>query len=173
MSAPKASASHSLHIQIEAARVLLANFRDVLSDDAQAIADTVEGETSLHEAIEKGLRRIAEIEILETGIKATMENLKARQSRLIEQKEGLRTSLTVAMEIAALPKLETAVGTISLKKVPPKLQIVDEAAIPSRFFKPQEPRLDKIALAAALKAKEVVSGAQMDNGGLTIAILSR
>lgn len=166
-------AGHELYRQTEAARVLIANWRDVLGEDAQATADMVEGETDLHAAIEHGLRRIAEIEILETGIKATLENLKARCSRLVEQKENLRTSLTVAMELAELPKLETALGTIALKRVPAKLQIVDEAAIPSKFFKPQEPKLDKLALTTALKANEIVPGAQMDNGGVTISITTR
>ena len=167
------SVAHALHTEIEAARVLLANMRDILGDDAEARAGTVEGETQLHETIAGGLARVAEIEALEAAIGVLMSNLKTRASRLAEQKEGLRTALTVALEIAELPRLETPIGTIALKRVPPALEIVDEALIPSRFFKAQEPKLDKKALGAALKAKEVVSGAQLDNGSVSCQITYR
>jgi len=61
MATQKASAAHSLHQEIEAARVLLANIKDILGDDAQARADAVEGETDLRAAIESGMARVAEI----------------------------------------------------------------------------------------------------------------
>lgn len=170
MTVQKASASHQLHEQIEAARVLLANFRDILGDDAQAKADAVEGETDLREAIATGLARIAEVEMLETGITEAMKNLKARADRLGDQKEALRTALTVALELAEVPSLETPLGTISLRSVPPKLEIVEEAEIPSKYWKPQEPKLDKAALTAALKSKDIVPGAKLDNGSVTVMI---
>ena len=115
---------------VEAARVLLANYRDVLGDDAEARADAVEGETSLREAITQGLARIVAIEALETGVSATMANLKARASRLEQQKEHLRTSLAVAMEIGAIKRHETALATITLKPVPAKVEITDDFVAP-------------------------------------------
>lgn len=169
----KQNAGHALYRQIEAARILLANFKDVLGDDEQAIADTVEGETNLHGAIEKGLARIAELEMLETGVMAALDNLKARCQRLQQQKEMLRTSLAVALEVGGLKKLETPLGTIALKNVPPKVEITEESAIPSRFWKPQEPRLDKKAVLEALKAKEDVPGAVLSNGGVSIQVTYR
>lgn len=175
MSTPKVNAGHSLHREIEAARVLLAQYNDILADDQQARADAIEGETNIHEAIGQGLKRILEIELLEPGIEAAIANLKARGARLEAQKKNLRTALCVAMEMAELPggKLETPLGTIALKRIPPKLDIVDESAIPARFFKPQEPRLDRAALTAALKEKEIIPGAQLDNGSITIQVGSR
>lgn len=167
------TAAHELHSQIEAARVLLANYEDILGDDAVARADAVEGETDLREAIRQGLGRVVEIELLETGIKAIQDNLKARAARLGEQKENLRTALMVAMELAALKKLETPLGTIALQSVPPTVVITSEADIPSRFWKAQEPKLDRTALKSALKEGEVVPGAQLDNGSLTVAIRTR
>lgn len=175
MTNPKPSAGHSLHREIEAARVLLATYPDVYGEDRQARTDGIEGETNLHEAIGQGLKRILEIELLEPGIEAAIANLKARAARLDAQKKNLRTAMCVAMEMAELPggKLETPVGTISLKRIPPKLDIVDESAIPARFFKPQDPKLDKAALTAALKEKEIIPGAQLDNGSITIQVGSR
>lgn len=167
------SVAHALHTEIEAARVFLANFKDILGDDAQARADGVEGETGILEAIETGLLRIAEIEILETGIERLLDNLKARQGRLAEQKQNLRTSITVAMELAERQRLETPIATVALMRVPPKLELVDEAAIPSEYWKPSAPKLDKKALTAALKDKKIVPGAQLDNGSITIQVTGR
>lgn len=169
----KANAGHALHVQIEAARVLLANYRDVLGDDDIARADAIEGETSLKEAIVQGIARIAELEAMETGAETMLANLKARCARLATQKENLRTSLAVALEIAGEKKVETALGTISLKNVPPKCEITDESSIPAKFWKPQEPRLDKKAVLDALKAKEDVPGAVLGNGGATIQLVYR
>ena len=170
---PKDTPAHSLHIHTEAARALLAIHRDVLGDDALARADAVEGETHLHEALARALARIAEIDILETGITATMDDLKARLGRLREQREHLRTAAAVAMEIAELDRMETAVGTISLKAVPPRVDVVDESQIPSLYFKAQEPRLDKVALLRALKESVAVPGARLTNGSLSVQITKR
>jgi|ERR1700680_297607 len=162
--------SHALHQEIEAARVLLADFRDILGDDVEARADAVEGQTELLEAIERGIMRVAEIEAMEAGLDSMLENLKARVSRLSKQKENLRTSLAVAMELSERKRIETAAGTIVLKAVPPKVEITDEAAIPSRFWKAQDPKLDKKLLTEALKAKEIVPGATLGNGGITVQL---
>lgn len=164
---------HQLHVQIEAARVLLANWRDILGDDAEARADAVEGQTSLLEAIEQGMNRIVEIEALETGIASILNNLKARKERLEQQKETLRTALAVALEVGEVKKLETALGTISLRTVPPKVEIITESEIPGKFWKPQDPKLDKKAVLDALKAKEVVPGAVLSNGAQVIQITPR
>ena len=94
------AAGHSLHKEIEAARVLLADLGDILGDDLEARADAVEGQTELLEAIERSLMRVAEIEALETGLESMMSNLKARQTRLAKQKENLRTALAVALEVS-------------------------------------------------------------------------
>ena len=61
--------AHDLYRQTEAAKMVLAQYADILGDDAQAKADTVEGETNLKEAIEKALARVIEIDALEDSIK--------------------------------------------------------------------------------------------------------
>lgn len=167
------AAGHSLHREIEAARVLLSDFRDILGDDTEAKADAVEGETSLLEAIESGMRRVLELEAFESALDHVMNNLKVRSERFKKQRENLRTSLAVAMELSERKRLEGAVGTIVLKPVAPKVEVIDEAAIPAKFWKPQEPKLDKAALKVALNAKEDVPGAVLGNGGATIQITEK
>lgn len=168
------TAAQDLRREIEAARVLLANYRDILGEDAEAQADAVEGETNLHEAIRPALARIAEIEAMCEGLTAAMDRLKARRSRLEQQGETLRTLLLAGMEMAGLKKVETDLATVSRKPVPPSVQITNEAEIPAAFWKRGDPKLDKKALLAALKEADEqgtkIPGAELSNGGETISV---
>jgi len=56
------------------------------------------------------------------------------------------------------------------KPTPPKTIIADEALIPARFWKPSDPKLDRAAVSAALKAGEIVPGATLGNGGFTLSV---
>ncbi len=161
----------SLQIEAEAARSLLANIRDVIGDDEEMAHDAVEGETGLIEAITSAVARIGELEAFESAIAEQVKALSARKARFGDQAERIRTAVMVAMGMADLKNLELASVTLSRKTVPPKVVITDEAAIPSRFWKPSDPTLDKKALLAALKAKEPVAGAELSNGAETISIL--
>lgn len=177
MSTATQNAIHDLREQNEAARVLLATYEDILGEDEQAKADMVEGETDLHEAIRRGLVRLAEIEALQEGITAFQNRLKARAHRLGEQEKNLRSAILLAMEIASLKRLETDVATVTCKATPPGLVLISEAEIPAQFWRRAEPTLDRRALIAALKeakeAGEAIPGATLDNGGLTLMVSTR
>ena len=162
----------SLQIQGEAARSLLANIRDVIGDDDEMIVTAVEGETSLIEAISAGVDRIAELEAhceaLDTHAKAITE----RRSRFEAQASRIKAAIHVAMGQAELRKLELPQATLSVRAVQPKVDVIDESSIPAKFWKPQEPKLDRRAVLDALKSKERVPGAMLSNGGETLAIKS-
>lgn len=160
----------SLQIETEAARSLLANMRDVIGDDEDAIHDAIEGETNLIEAITNAVDRIFELEAHQEALAAQIKAMGERKSRFEVQSERIRTAICVAMGAADLKKLELPKATISRKPVAPKALIVNEAEIPSRFWKPADPKLDRKAVLDALKAKESVPGAQLSNGSETISI---
>ena len=160
---------NSLRRETDAAKVLLSAFADILGEDLDARRDAVEGETRLHEAVEAGLARVAAIAALQSGIATMMESLKGRLKRLTEQDAKLRVALYSAMEVANLQRLETPLGTISTRAVPPSVVVVDEALIPEQYWQVPAPVIDKAALKEALKAGPV-AGAQLSNGGATVAI---
>ena len=160
----------TIQIEGEAARVLLANIKDIIGDDEEMTLTAVEGETSFLEAVDAALARIAEVTAHAEAIAAQAEALRARKERFLHQGERIRTALYVALGQASLRKLERPQATLSMRAVPPKAEILDEAAIPGKFWKEQEPKLDKKAVLDALKAKEDVPGASLSNGGETIAI---
>lgn len=156
--------------EMEAARVLREQLRDIAGDDEDAIRDTIEGETNLHEVIRRVVEEISAATANVEGIKAHIEKLKARQERLEAGIETRRAAILNAMAIGEIKKLDAGIATLSRKPVPPKLVVVDETAIPSKFWKRAEPTLDKKALTSALKDEELVPGAQMSNGGETLAL---
>ena len=162
--------TRQIQIEGEAARALLANIRDVIGDDEEMIETAIEGETNLKEVISDAVNRMAELEAHKTAIETLMNNLSERRSRFEDRQSRIKAAIHVAMGQGELRKLELPQATISLRAVPPKVEITDEAAIPSKYWKPRDPTLDKKAVLDALKVLEFVPGATLSNGGETISI---
>jgi Gp157 protein len=163
-------AAHALHRETEAAKALRANLANVIGDDEAFAADAVEGETNLNEAIEIAVRQIVDDMAHIKGLNDYIEKFAARKERLQERVANMRTMLAVAMEQAGRKKIEHPVVTLSMRATPQSAIVTDEAQIPSKFFKPAEPKLDKRELLAALKAKEQVPGATLSNGGTSLTL---
>ncbi len=162
--------SYELATETAKARAILENMRDLLGDDADLMATTIEGETEIAEAISKAIGRILELNGMMDGIVNMIASLKDRGERLEKQRDNLRALVGVAMETGNFKRFETPLATASLRAVPPKAEIIDESAIPAKFWKPQEPKLDKRAVLDALKDKQAVPGAMLSNGGMTVSL---
>jgi len=162
--------SRELHIQGEAARALLLNIKDVVEDDAEMIETAIEGETNLKEAISAAVDRISECKAHALALESREKDLSDRRQRFLDQAERIRASILVAMGQAELRKLELPQATLSVRGLAPKVVVTDEALIPSKFWKAQDPKLDKKAILDALKAEETVLGAELSNGGETLSI---
>lgn len=142
-------------------------------DDPKLILDMIEGSTDLPEACVAVYEDTVEDEAILAGLSAKITELQTRKGRIEKSIETRRNLILMAMDKAGLSTIRCPLGTISVRDVPPKAIIVDEAAIPSRFWKPADPKLDKAAVSAALKAGETVPGATMGNGsiGLSVRVL--
>lgn len=162
--------SREVQIQGEAARSLLANIRDVIGDDDELIATAIEGETSLLETISDAVDRIEELKAHREAIETRIKDLSDRRDRFEDQEGRIKAAVHVAMGQAEMSKIELPQATISLRAVAPKAEITDEALVPSKFWKAQDPKLDKKAVLDALKANEAVPGAVLSNGSQTISI---
>jgi hypothetical protein len=165
--------------------------------DPEFLTDAVEGETNLFEVVDKVVLSIKEDEALAKGIAALIDDLKSRKKRIEDRADFKRAMVGSALEISGIQKREGPAGTVSLKSVPPKVVVTDESLIPSRFWKPQAPTLDKSELGKCLKARaealrtaaEIqnepsrrlalqaaenlfpeIPGATLGNGSLTVAI---
>ena len=162
--------TREIQIQGEAARSLLANIRDVIGDDEEMAATAVEGETSLLEVISNAVDRTEELKAHREAIETRIKDLQTRRDRFEEQEGRIKAAVHVAMSMAELRKIELPQATLSVRAVPPKAEITDEALLPSKFWKPQDPKLDKKAVLDALKSKEFVPGAALSNGSETLSV---
>lgn len=138
--------------------------------DEQAILDTLEGETNLHEALIEVAESALDDEALAAAIQTRIEALQARKSRCETTAEHKRGLIIMAMERAGLKQVKGVSATLSVKPLPGKAVINDEAVMPARFFVPQDPRLDRKALTEALRNGEQVEGATLSNGGVSLTI---
>lgn len=142
-------------------------------DDPKLILDMIEGETDLAEACCVVLEETLEDETLLAGVEATIKLMQERKSRLERSIENRRNIILMAMEKAGIPTIKGVLATLSVRPTSPKTIVKDEALIPAKFWKPSDPKLDKTALGAALKAGETVPGAELSNGGISLNIRVR
>lgn len=158
--------------EAEAARALMLNLNDVLTDSADDDAlreDTIEGQTDLKELISEAIDMAEDMEDMSDVIAKRIEALKARKARMENKAEMIRAAVASALGAVNLRTMRLPAATLTLKATPPKVIISEESEIPSQFWKPQPPKLDKKALAEALK-NGPVAGATLSNGGTTIQI---
>ena len=75
------------------------------------------------------------------------------------------------MEIRGEDSIKCPTLTLSISRRGGDLVVTDEALIPSRFFKPQPPVLDKKALKEAVVTDgEVIDGTSIGNGSIGLTI---
>ncbi len=160
---------HKLALETRAAQILKSALLE-LTDDPDAIAGTIEGETSLHEAIALVMAGIDEDEVQVAGLRSMTEQLLNRRLRYENRIDRRRNAIERAMLAGEITKLELPQATLSTRRVPARLQIMDEALIPEGFWEPQPSKLDSGKVAAAIKAGAIVPGAALDNGSTTLSI---
>lgn len=163
---------HRVHRQTEAAKKLLRSMRDEDAADEELVTDTIEGETGLFEAIDAALSEIDECEILITGLKKKEQDFEARRKSAEVRADRIRAMIEQAMIATEQQSIRLPSATVSLRTIKPGVVITNEADIPARFWIEQErpaPKLDKKALAEALKT-ETITGASLDNGGVGLSV---
>lgn len=149
-------------IEKEAQAVLL--LQDTLKElgvnDPDLIDISIGSETNFKEAVEELLKLEGETAGLRAGLESYMATLADRVKRFKAREEWCRTMVAVALKQANQPRLETGYGTVSLKNLPAKVVVHEEADIPADFWitpppaPPPEPIIDKTTILERLKARE-------------------
>jgi len=140
---------------------LLAQVPDI---DAETLTDTLEGLSDIREMISAVIRSALDDETLADGLKNRIADMKQRLDRLERRAERKRDLAASALIEADIAKLTESDFTASLRAGSPVLEVITEQAIPSDYWKPQAPKLDRQALLQALKAGETVEGATLVAG---------
>ncbi|WP_446662992.1 siphovirus Gp157 family protein [Geobacillus sp. CCR] len=130
--------------------------------DSEAIVDTLE---ALQEAIEDKAENIGKlIRNLEADVKVIRDEEKrlAERRQAIENKiERLKSYLQEQLETAGIEKVKRPTITVSIRKNPPSVDVIDETLIPADFLIPQPAKVDKRAILERLKNGEHVPGAAL------------
>lgn len=138
--------------------------------DDETLADTLEGETNLSEALASIVRSREEDLGLILGLKGRVQNLKERLERFQERAERKRRLVAEVMSRAEIKRIVEADFTVSLRQGTPSAIIENEGLIPADFWKPQPPKLDRAALTEALRSGQTVAGAMLGAPKASITI---
>jgi hypothetical protein len=141
--------------------------------DEECLLDTLEGITDLHEMIAAVIRSALVDEALQTGLRTRLDDMRTRLGRLAERGLKKRQAALEAMNEVGLRKLEQPDFTASARLGLPALVVTSEQAIPSDYWVPQPPKLDRQALSSDLKRGKEVPGACLGNVNPVLAVRTK
>ena len=141
--------------------------------DEQTLADTLEGLTDLNEMIAAVARAALTYEALAEGLKSHITRLQDRLQRFLRRAEACRQIARDAMVEADLKTLRVPDFTLSVRVGNPGLVLTDERTVPSEYWRPEAPRLDRAGLLNDLKRGIVVEGATLSNPAPVLSVRIR
>lgn len=141
--------------------------------DERTLTDTVEGLTDLNEIVTAIIRSALEDEALATGLKGRIEDMQGRLDRLQDRASKRRQIARDVMLELDLKKLTAPDFTASIRAGTPSLMVIDEAAIPSIYWEPREPRLNRQELASELKQGAEITGVTLSNPEPVLSVRTR
>jgi hypothetical protein len=139
---------------------LLEQFPEI---DDETIRDTLEGETNLPEIIATVIRSALVDEALSAGLRRRLDEMKERLTRLEERGAKKRQLALEAMDEVGLGKLQQPDFTASTRPGSPSLVVTAEDDVPSPYWVPQPPKMDRQALLGELKRGAEIPGVQLNN----------
>jgi hypothetical protein len=89
--------------------------------------------------------------------------MQARLDRLQDRATKRRQIAKEVMVELDLKKMSALDFTASIRPGMPALMVIDEAAVPSIYWKPREPRLNRQGLVADLKQGTEIAGVALSN----------
>src|SRR5262245_3426241 len=141
--------------------------------DEKTLFDTLDGATNLHEVIVAVIRSALDDEAMAKALRARIEDMRQRLSRIELTVEAKREAALNAMERADMIKLTAADFTASIRINPPSLLITSEAEIPQDFWVQQLPKLNKKGLLDAINSGWAVPGATLSNSKISLTIRTK
>ena len=141
--------------------------------DEQTLADTVEGLTDLHEIITAIIRSALTDEALATGLKCRIADMQERFDRLEDRASKRRQIAKDVMIELDIRKITAPDFTVSIRPGMPALLVLDEAAVPSIYWEPRDPRLNRQGLLSDLKDGADITGVALSNPEPVLSVRTR
>ena len=110
-----------------------------LTDDEEAIRDTLEGELAEGEfesIISRLLAERAEALAVVEGRKIYIQTLEAANAQATARAEAIKGLIGTAMRAASQDKYQGALGTVSFGRGKEKVEVLDVSKLPGKFLKP-------------------------------------
>lgn len=156
--------------KLEAVRKGIAAMKELCGDDAELLGDMIEGETGLYEFANIMVANIQNDDTLITAIKLQEDALRQRRSRIEKRLHNFRNILALAIDEAEAKTLELPAATVTISANKPNLMINEEADIPAKYWKEQDPKLDRAALRKDALDGQSIPGVGLDNGSIKVTI---
>ena len=131
--------------------------------DEQTLADTVEGLTDFHEILVAIVRSALADEALATGLKGRVAEMQNRLDRLQDRASKRRQIAKDVMVELDLKKITAPDFTVSIRPGTPALLVLDESAVPSIYWQPSAPKLNRQGLLSELKGGAKIEGVVLSN----------
>src|SRR5215472_18823325 len=141
--------------------------------DEQTLADTVDGLTDLHEIIAAIIRAALADEALATGLKGRIAEMQDRLARLQDCASKRRQIAKDVMLELEIRKITAPDFTVSVRPGMPSLLILDEAAVPSIYWQPVAPKLNRQGLLSELKDGADIKGVTLSNPEPVLSVRTR
>ena len=141
--------------------------------DETTLLDTLEGATSLHEAVGEVVRSALDDAAHADGLKRRLEEMRGRLERIEITSARKRQVALAVMEEAGIEKILEPDFTVSLRVSPPAAVITNEEDIPAWFRIPQAPKLDRRDILDTLKAGTAVMGAALANSRVSLCVRTK
>ncbi len=141
--------------------------------DEQTLADTVEGLTDLHEILGAVIRAALADEAMASGLKGRIAEMEDRLARLQDRASKRRQIAKEVMTELDIKKLEAPDFTASIRAGFASLVVINENEIPSIYWEPRDPKLDRATLISDLKHGTEVAGAALSNPEPVLSVRTR
>lgn len=140
-----------------------------LTDDQETFLDTLDGQTDAIEVLRRVILARAEASAQEAATKALAETYKERAARLKMRQDRLSAFAGEILDAIGETKVALDVATITRTKGQPKVEVVDEAEIPSQLCRVKTSP-DLVAIKAALKGGENIPGVRLIDGAASVTV---
>ena len=133
----------------------------------------MEGLTDLHEIVAAIIRSALADEALATGLKCRIADMQDRLDRLQDRASKRRQIAKDVMVELDLKKITAPDFTVSIRPGTPALLVLDEAAVPSIYWEPRDPRLNRLGLLSDLKDGADIKGVALSNPEPVLSVRTR
>lgn len=150
---------------------ILSDFPE-LSEDLNALQDTLDGETDALDVAAGMIRAAQRRYAMAEGLRALQQDMADRKARLADGGDKLMEAAQSMMDAIGVRKMERPDFTAWLRATPPKVQIIDEGALPDRAWRTTR-AIDKTEIKKLLAEGLEVPGAALTNGGESLTVRTK